>query len=296
MKRTSRLRLGVVLVVAGLAISSSAGSVAAKPNRTDITGTSAGKAEAADAAAAFKALGADGSAKLRVVRLENGGTVVVPAEFGVDDITLNADGSIELSTAKVVAQPASTAGEAGTSEAAAAAAPYWLGQGPASCYRLNPLTPSGNDGGNMDWCWRRYKLIGETDSRDYWNIHVYATVDAVGSYRIGDWAWMHVDRDGGGTWAWEDWNPRGDVSGNCSARTLGISALGIGFTADTTVCETWSLTKYAAPGELKVQWDGNSAGARELDMLSTINVTSGASPAWGVSVSMKVICYQGTLC
>ena len=69
------------------------------------------------------------------------------------------------------------------------------------------------------------------------------------------------------------------MEGGAGAQEPVLKAVSFG----TTVCETWLLTKYAAPGELKVPWNGDSTGARDVALMSAIKVTPGASPIWGIS-------------
>ena len=95
---------------------------------------------------------------------------------------------------------------------------------------------------------------------------------------------------------WADWNPRGDISDNCGNRTLSISALGFGLGFGTTVCETWLLTKYAAAGTLKIQWNGDSTGAREVAEMAAIKNTPGITPIWGISWNSVLKCRPGFVC
>jgi len=187
----------------------------------------------------------------------------------------------------VTADPKTGAGFA-AAPAVALAAPYWDQRG-SNCFARWFATGST---GWMDTCYRINKLIESSDSTyDHWEITGYGTADTTKSGYTGDYAWIHVDRDGGPAFNWEDWSPRADLKGNCGNVSLSVSALGFGLGYGTTVCESWLLTKYAAGGEIKVQWDGDSAGAREVALMSGIKVTNGASsPVWGISWYLKTKC------
>jgi hypothetical protein len=228
---------------------------------------------------------------LRVVRYQIAGVVVImPATHRPTDVQVNKDGVVRVTNDAVAAT---------ASEATTAAAPYWQQMGATSCYHTIALTPVGKEGGFMDTCFRLHKVINDADSYwDYWDISSWATVDATAYQALGDYAWIHVDRDGGPTFYWEDWQPRTDREGNCTDVTFSVSAAGVGLPLPgISICETWSLTKYAAGGELKVQWNGNSAGAREVALMSAIHIRQGqGSPIWGVSWYSKIICYQGLPC
>jgi hypothetical protein len=226
---------------------------------------------------------------VRVIRLEDRSTMVVPASYRLGDIQLAKDGSVRTTTEPLTASSGV--------EPLAATAATWT-QTSSHCFsRTTIYTPHGNVGGWMDTCYRIYKLTGESDGTyDHWDITAYATVDATRAYTTGDYAWIHVDKDGGPTFYWEDWSPRSDLTSNCGTTALTISALGFGLGFGTTVCETWLLTKYAAAGELKVQWNGDSTGAREVALMSAIKLAQGGSPIWGISWNSVLKCYAQVAC
>jgi len=258
--------------------------------RSDITNSAAGRAISSAAKERFRAYGPGfGDESTRVFRLEDGSAVVVPDGYDIDSIDLRRDGSIRLTTG------ADTTAD--RTSAVVAAAASWSLRSNRCFARTTIKTPNGNSGGFMDTCYEIYKLSGETDTgSDYWNITTWATVDATRANTFGDYAWIHVDRDGGGTWQWADWSPRTDLNDNCGSRTLSISALGFGLGFGTTVCETWLLTKYAAAGTLKVQWNGDSTGAREVALMSAIKNTPGVTPIWGISWNSVLKCRPGFAC
>jgi hypothetical protein len=259
--------------------------------RSEISFTPHGRILAVEARARFRAYGRDvADEAVRVVRLEDGSVMVVPASYRASDIQLGKDGSVRVTTKGIA-----TSSNARVPLAAAAVG--WTQQGATRCYSRTIKTPHGNNGGWMDTCYRLYKVTGESDSTyDYWNITAFATVDATRIYTTGDYAWIHVDKDGGPKFYWEDWDPRSDLSGNCGARSLSISALGFGLGFGTTVCESWLLTKYAAAGHLKVQWNGDSPGAREVALMSAIHLAQGGTPVWGISWNSVLKCYAQVAC
>ena len=291
-----RLILGTAAVMVAAALP--VGIVAGRPGDVDITATAHGRSVAAQAREQFREQGAP-DVPLRVVSYRNGlVTIAMPASNRPSDVKVSSDGTVRVTTEGLVAGATQSTQFASTS-LAAAAAPYWQQQGASSCYHTIVKTPVGKNGGFMDLCFRLHKLINDADSYwDYWDISSWATVDATATYAMGDYAWIHVDRDGGPTFYWEDWNPRADKTGDCSDISLSVSAKGIGLSLPgISVCETWSLTKYTAGGTLKNQWNGNSAGAREVALMSAIHVRQGqGSPIWGVSWFSKIICYQGLPC
>lgn len=288
-----RRGLFIASATALLAAATPAPSLADGPDRLDITATRYGQRVAAEARARFRANGAQ-DAPIRVVRYRNSGIVVaMPASHRPADVEVSEDGAVR------VASDALARAVRPTTDVTALAAPYWQQVGTTRCYHTIAKTPMGKDGGFMDTCFRLHKVINDADSYwDYWDISAWATVDATAVHAIGDYAWIHVDRDGGPTFHWEDWNPRTDRSGNCNDISLSVSAAGVGLPLPgITVCETWTLTKYAAAGELKNQWNGNSQGAREVALMSAIHVRQGAgTPVWGVSWYSKILCYSGTNC
>ena len=292
MRRVARLRLlasvaAIAVIAGGVPVSTQAEA----PVRSDISRTPNGRAIAADAKARFREYRPDGADEaLRVVRLEDGSVMVVPASYGTGDIQLGRDGSVRLTT-----QAVSTSSDPAAPLAVTAAS--WSQQGPTHCFsRTTIKTPNGNNGGYMDTCYRLHKLTGETSSWDYWNITAFATFDATRANTIGDYAWIHVDRDGGGTWYWEDWDPRSDRTANCADSNLGVTVLGVGLGFNNTLCETWILTKYAAAGTLKVQWNGDSTGTRDVALMAAIHVANGVSPIWGISWNSALKCRPGFVC
>ena len=180
----------------------------------------------------------------------------------------------------------------------AAAGPYWQQTGSHCFARWYAKNGAGQNTGWMDTCYRLHKLMSDGDSTyDHYTITAYATVDATREHWQGDYAWIHVNRSSGPTFLWEDWDPRTDKSGSCGNVTLSISGGGVGLSYGTSICETWSVTKGAAGGDLKVQWNGNSAGAREVALMSAIKVPNGASaPVWGISWYYKTFCGVSRYC
>jgi hypothetical protein len=261
--------------------------------RSEITQTTAGRSIAAAARDRFAQYGTEFAADaLRVFRLQDGSALVAPASYAADDFQVGADGSVRTTTGGRASLSTVT-----RSTGVALAATSWVRIAQHCFARSDIRTPNGNIGGFMDTCYEIYKLSGDPDSSyDYWNITTWATVDATRAYTIGDYAWIHVDRDGGGTWHWVDWSPHGDLSDNCGSRSLSISALGFGLGYGTTVCETWSLTKYSAAGELKIQWNGDSTGAREVAEMSAIKNNPGITPIWGISWNSVLKCRPQIVC
>lgn len=292
MRRVARLRILVgVAAITVIAGGTPASIEAEARGRYDISRTPNGRAIAADAKARFHEYGSDVAAEaLRVVRLEDGSVMVVPASYSASEIRLGKDGSVRMTTKAIP-----TSNEADSPLGIAAAS--WSQQGPTHCFARRTIkTPNGNNGGYMDTCYRLHKITGESSSWDYWNITGFATFDATRANTMGDYAWIHVDRDGGGTWYWEDWDPRSDRTANCADSNLGITALGVGLGFSNTLCETWILTKYAAAGTLKVQWNGDSTGTRDVGLMAAIHVANGVSPIWGISWNSVLKCRPGFVC
>ena len=292
MRRVARLRLLIgVAAITVIAGGVPASSQAEAPARSDISRTPNGRAIANEAKARFRGYGPDAADEaLRVVRLEDGSIMVVPASYSASDIQVGKDGSVRMTTKSIA-----MSNDAESPLAVSAAS--WSQQGPTRCFaRTTIKTPNGNNGGFMDTCYKLYKITGETSSWDYWNITGFATFDATRANTMGDYAWIHVDRDGGGTWYWEDWDPRSDRTANCADSNLGITALGVGLGFNNTLCETWILTKYAAAGTLKVQWNGDSTGTRDVALMSAIHVANGVSPIWGISWKSVLKCRPGFVC
>lgn len=276
---------GAALILAATTLSPAA--LAAAPSSVDITASAQGRSLASAAEARFAKYGVTDA--LRVFQMSDGTQIVAPEGYPVSDFQLRSDGSARTTT---------RAADTSMADAAVSAAAASWSQQSSHCFaRTTIKTPHGNNGGFMDTCYRIYKLLSDGNSTyDYWNITAFATVDATRAYTTGDYAWIHVDRDGGTTFYWEDWSPRSDLNSNCGSTSLGISALGFGLSYGTTVCETWLLTKYAAAGELKVQWNGDSTGAREVALMSAIHVPQGGSPVWGISWNSVLKCYGQVAC
>jgi hypothetical protein len=150
----------------------------------------------------------------------------------------------------------------------------------------------------MYTCYKIHKVINDADSAwDYYDIHAYATADATAPKAILDDAAILVERCCGPTLYWFDWSPGGDLSGNCGTQSLGVSYGGVGLNYGHTVCETWLLTRYAAPGKLKVTWDGFTQGSRQVALMAAVKVANGASmPVWYVSWNANVRCFYGQIC
>ncbi|MFL5642746.1 MAG: hypothetical protein ACJ77V_07055 [Chloroflexota bacterium] len=277
-------KLGTVIAAIAMSFALVPGVTAAPRSSGDITATTNGRESARAAADRFSGRGfRTDASSLRVVVAADGSEIVGPSTYSAADLAnLAGGGSISV---KALAG-------SGTTELAAAA-PYWNLRG-SNCfaryykYGGNPQQRLGW----MDTCYHIHKLTGETDGAwDYWDIHGFATVDATNSASYTDSAWIHVDRDGGPTFYWYDWSPRSDTSGNCRSVTLSVSAYGAGLSFGHDACEVWNLTKYAAAGELKEEWDGFTKGAREVALMSSIKVANGASsPIWGISWNAVMVC------
>ncbi len=282
-----RLGIAVTAVLLGLALAP-AGSAAA-PDRRDITATRAGREAAADAAQRFERYGiARGASSLRVVALGDGSRVVGPRSYTIADLTRIGEGGSVAS--KAVGPDAASL----TRVAAAAAPPYWLERG-SDCFSRTYF----HDGdvirrtvGWMDTCYQVHKLMNDANgSNDFWDIHAWATFDVTNS---GSWAfnaWIHVDRDGGPTWSWYDWKPRSELSGNCRDYTMSIAYSGAALSFSHDTCETWTPTKYTAPGTMKVVWTGSTQAPREVALMTAIKTPNGSSsPIWGISWNATMRC------
>jgi len=278
----------LLLLLMAMTLATAPAAMGRTPRVKDITATATGRALARSAALHFKGRGIDSEAgSLRIFRLPDRSILATPRQFSAGDIQANSDGSVRV---VVTADPEPPAfASAGVTFAAT---PYWDQRGSNCFTRTQYTNPYGTKTGWMDTCYKINKLVETSDSTyDHWEITGYGTSDITNSYWTGDYSWIHVDRDGGPTFTWEDWSPRSDVNGNCGSYTLSVSALGFGIGHGSSVCETWLLTKYAAAGEIKVQWNGDSQGARDVALMSGIKVPNGASsPVWGISWQLKPRC------
>ena len=279
--------IALAAVLLGLALAPAAS--AATPDRRDITETRAGRAAAAEAAGRFRGYGvASESRSLRVVTLPDGSQVVGPRSYTVAELARLGEGG-SVSTRAVNSEAASPA-----PALAAAAPPYWLERS-SRCFSRTYFHHGDlirRNVGWMDTCYQIHKLMNDANATsDFWNIHAWATFDATNS---GSWAfdaWIHVDRDGGPTWSWYDWKPRSEITGNCRDYALSVAYAGaaLGFSHDT--CETWTPTKYTAPGTMKVMWTGSTQAPREVALMTAIKTPNGSSsPIWGISWNATMRC------
>lgn len=283
--RTPRIGLAVVLLTLALAPSASARA----PDQRDITATPAGRDAAAEAAGRFKGYGVGARAgTLRVVELRDGSQVVGPRSYTTAELARIADGG-SVPT-KAVELDDGHEGQV----AAAAAAPYWLERG-SNCFSRTYFYGGEilrRNLGWMDTCYQIHKLMNDANTtNDFWDMHAWATFDTTNS---GSWAfdaWIHVDRDGGPTWKWYDWKPRSELSGNCRDYTLSIAYAGASLSFSHDTCDTWTPTKYAAPGTMKVLWTGSSQAPREVALMTAIKTPNGSSsPIWGISWNATMRC------
>jgi hypothetical protein len=142
--------------------------------------------------------------------------------------------------------------------------------------------------GEFHTCWHIYKLINETDNtKDYYAFRHFGTAGPTTSGAHLTDAWLDSRKHSNGpSMAWLDWNPGADVTSGCSSVTVSVSALGIGLSTPAfTRCETWDITKGAAGGSFKNDWNGSVQADRQVAYQTAISVAQGASPIWGLAFS-----------
>jgi hypothetical protein len=273
-------RRGFGLAAASVLLIATVGSAAAESDPNDITATAKGQEIATEAAARWAHAGIRTDTSAIVVVEEPDGTLtVMPRDMGPALIWNNDHG---LGARVVVTGDASEREGRLTAEAG----PLTALSPEAQPYASNCFARVSVTGGWMDTCYRLWKLYYETSSFDYWAIQAWASMDSDSPF-LTDYAWIHVDIDAGPTPSWEDWDPGASWNSACHTQALGITLLGVGISGNFMACEGYTLTKYSAPGSLKLQYQGNSGATRELELMSAIKESGTGGPTWGISWNVK---------
>lgn len=289
MRRPISIIAGLI-VMASLAPIASGASPAITPQ--EVTDSIKGKDLAVEVAARHSAHQvATRAADLRVWRLGEGDYFVgrrLPDNFKATTVT-NPDGTTSIEVTYDVGVAASKATRNATAKDAslAAASPSWAFQDGTCFSRM------GSEAfGFLDSCYRIHKLINESNSKDFYKLEQFGTVGAGQLQKIYD-GWLKAVKASSGSSAmtWNDWSPRGSVTGGCQNLTLRVEVLGIAFTSPAFFCENNIPTKYEAAGSFKMQWSCGCVypfgqpypNSREIDYLQAVSVANGGAVRWTLS-------------
>lgn len=208
----------------------------------------------------------------------------MPTNFSTST-TQNPDGSAKVEVQFEVRATAGTPG-AGTLATAATSSPSWawLNQG---CFAR-----FSNTWGWLDSCYVLHKLVGESDPRDFYQLEQYGTVAANNNSGKIYNAWLQGQKAANSSaMSWIDWSPRGSVSGAWQGIGISVSALGVGISTGSIMCEHWNITKWAEAGHFQNQWDCGCIypfgqpypNSREIDYMQAVSVPNGGVASWTLS-------------
>jgi len=281
--------------IAALAIVTSVGPPAdASHARTpmEITATAKGRELARQGATRHTALGvARKASNLKVWQLAGGDYLVgtrLPENLATST-THNPDGSVVLEVSYDVGAEDRGLPKIASLDGLTAAVPTWAWRDQDCFSRI------GNAAGWLDSCYALHKLVYETSSYDYWKLEQWGTLAAKGLGKIYN-GWLAAKKASSGSSAmtWQDWSPRGNVSGSCVNLTLRVEALGAAFTSPAFFCEQNIPHKYSAAGSFKMEWSCGCIwpfgqpypNSRKIDYLQAVRVVNGGSVRWTLSAGM----------
>lgn len=289
MKKSILFLFLVVVLVSTLVVSYANAAGPLEISQYDVTRTSVGSQMAQQAMQRWQSYGWNFDAKgLKVYELNPGDYLIAPESAKIEFVQIQqSDGSIKVDARIVTASPSILSTEAqGVSQGVSPMqAEYWSLVASQCFERID------NGYGWMDHCYEMNKLIGETDSqKDYYQLHHHATAKSKSVWTLTD-AYLSCQRNGGSTQEWLEWSPGSDVPRpSCGTVGIGVSAFGIGISANYTACPTmWDITKYAEAGRFQNKWVGSAwRSEREVAYMICVKVPQGGWPVWNLTAGFHV--------
>jgi hypothetical protein len=281
-------------VVTGSVLLSSSAAAAPSAPWHELTGSERGHAAARRAAALFEASDVPTrQADLKVFDAGNGDVLVVPRWVSPDTfrsrgVTRGGRPAVEVEASVIVGllggKGRSTAGldgqVASADGAAVAAAPYW------SQYESGCFAWMRNGGSYLAPCYYISKLINDGSStRDYFALRQKASIgtDRWGSGNYDGWL-MSARTSGSTTQYWEEWEPAGELHGNCGTVNLSVMVKGVTLGISSTACERWEPTLWPDAGHFRNKWNCDCwigvAGMRQVASNIAVSVAQGKWPRW----------------
>ena len=297
MTMSRRARAALVLsMLTGTAFLSTGATAAPGSPWREVTDSSRGRAAAISAANQFADSGVPTrTSDLRVFDVADGDLLVLPrwvepASVLRREVVANGRIATEVEASLLIGlaarnpagrSTASLDGQlAGVSTAAAA---YWY-QYNSGCFKWLR-----KDGAYMAPCFYTSKLMNDGSStRDYFSLRQKASVGSSSAGSATYDAWLLSKRTSGSTtqW-WEDWEPGGELRGNCGSVTLSVSVKGVGVGISSTACERWEPTLWEDAGHFRNKWNCDCwfgvTSMREVASNIAVSVPQGKYPRWTIS-------------
>lgn len=266
----------------------------------DITGTDEGR-RVAHAAVEHWAISYGVQSDAGQLRVYNLGATDAPDYLIVPDsivfesaskraVTVNEDGkqvtyleasdAFTLDLSKLVMQP-----ENESLNSFAPSAPYWQ-MVANQCYARWET-------GAMwfDRCYKVHKLYSDgTSTKDYFQLEHYGTAKSKFPWVLKKASLSSQKHASSSSMSWVDWSPRSDLNvGNCTTWSLSVTVQGVGIGASHELCDKWDITKYAAAGSFKNEWQGSARESeREVAYMQAISVPQNGWPVWSLTSSVSV--------
>ena len=282
--------IGSVIAASGLLATSAA---AAPRSWEDLTATERGRAATARAAELFAGNDVPAVvAELRAYDVGSGDVLVVPRWLRPDTVrsrsVTRGDRLATEAEASVVAgllggrapRSATLDGQLAGAGGSLAAAPYW------SQYESGCFAWLRNGGSYMAPCYYISKLINDGSStRDYFALRQRASI---GTERWGSGnydGWLLSQRPSGtATQYWEEWEPAGELHGNCGSVNLSVMVKGVTLGISSTACERWEPTLWPDAGHFRNKWNCDCwigvAGMRQVASNIAVSTPQGKWPRW----------------